>query len=113
MYDLKFTDLGLADVQALPKNVRNALRKALLKTVRIDPEGCSKPLQGPLRDFRSFRWGRYRVIYRVFAGQQVVAVAAIGKHSSDARTDVYRRLEALASHGRLAEQLLVSLWGRK
>ena len=46
MYAVKFTPYGLADVKALPKNVKNGLRKQLAGTLARDPVGCSEELQG-------------------------------------------------------------------
>ena len=57
MFVLRFTDSGLADVKALPKNVRNALKKELLTKVSANPENCSEALHGPLAEFRSFHFG--------------------------------------------------------
>ena len=111
MFVLKFTDFGLADVKALPKNVRNALKKELLKKVSKDPTGCSEGLSGPLRDFRSFHFGSHRVVYRVFEDFKAVTIVGIGAHSPKAKADIYRKLEALAETGRVAESILVSLRG--
>ena len=107
MFVLKFT--GLADVKALPKNVKNALKKELIKKVSKDPNGCSEKLSGPLNEFRSFHFGKHRVVYRVFEDLGAVAIVGIGAHSASA--DIYRRLEALVGTGRVAESLLVSLRG--
>jgi mRNA-degrading endonuclease RelE of RelBE toxin-antitoxin system len=111
VYILKFTDAGLEDVRALPKNVQNALRKELISKIRRDPVGCSRELQGPLEQFRSFHWRDYRVVYRIFPGQRVVAIVGIGRHSPDARIDIYRRLETAVSSGKLAETILLALRG--
>ena len=111
MFVLRFTDSGLADVRALPKNVRNALKKELLTKVSIDSESCSEALHGPLAEFRSFHFGAHRVIYRVFRNLKAVAIVAVGTHSADAKADIYRRLEVVARSGEVAESLLVSLRG--
>src|SRR6266508_5853596 len=103
LFVLKFTDFGLADVKALPKNVRNALKKELLKKVSKDPKGCSENLSGPLKEFRSFHFGKHRVVYRVFEDLRAVAIVGIGAHSANAKADIYRRLEVLVGTGRVAE----------
>ena len=56
MFVLKFTDFGLADVRALPKNVKNSLKKELRNKVAQNPEACSEELHGPLKDYRSFHF---------------------------------------------------------
>ena len=79
MYTSKFIDEALADVKKLPKNVRNALRGKFKKKIHIDPVGCSEPLEGLLADYRSFHYGDYRVIYRVFEDIKAVSVVGVGK----------------------------------
>ena len=111
MFVLKFTDFGLADVKALPKNVRNALKKELLKQVSKDPTGCSEGLSGPLRDFRSFHFGSHRVVYRVFEDFKAVTIVGIGAHSPKAKADIYRKLEALAETGS-DQRYIVTVPGR-
>lgn len=111
MYILKFTDSALTSIKALPKNARNALKKELLKTVRINPERCSCELHGPLQHYRSLHWRDYRVVFRIFVELKIVAIVGIGAHSSDEKEDVYRRLEALVGTGKLAETVLASLRG--
>jgi mRNA-degrading endonuclease RelE of RelBE toxin-antitoxin system len=111
LFVLKFTDFGLADVRALPKNVRNSLKKELRNKVAPDPEACSEELHGPLKDYRSFHFRGYRIIYRVFPQLKAVAMVGIGMHSKDARADIYRRLEVLVGRGKIAESVLLSLKG--
>lgn len=111
MYILKFTDAGLMDVRALPKPIRNFLKKELQEKVAEDPVGCSQELSGVLRGWRSFHCGEYRVIYKVYDDLRAVAIAGIGKHDPDAAKDVYRRLENLANTGKLANEMLIAVRG--
>ena len=111
MFVLKFTDFGLADVRTLPKNVKNSLKKELRNKVAQNPEACSEELHGPLKDYRSFHFRGYRVVYRIFHQLKAVAIVGIGTHSGDARADIYRRLEVLAGSGKVAESVLLSLRG--
>ena len=98
MYRSKFTDDALRDVKSLPKNVRNALKKEFQKKIHVDPVGCSEPLTSDLEAFRSFHHGDYRVVYRVFE-----------KLGAGHQSGIYKRLEALAEKGKLAEAVLRSL----
>jgi len=109
LYAVKFTRYGLADVKALPKNVKNGLRKQLAGTLAREPLRCSEELRGPLAGFRSFHWRGYRVVFRVFPALRAVAIAGVGKHSKSAREDIYRRLEALVKTASLADSVLVTL----
>jgi mRNA-degrading endonuclease RelE of RelBE toxin-antitoxin system len=49
-----FTDDAARDVKALPKAVRNSLRKAIVGTLAVDPVRHSTELRSPLEEFRSF-----------------------------------------------------------
>jgi mRNA-degrading endonuclease RelE of RelBE toxin-antitoxin system len=106
LYCSKFTDEGLEDIRKLPKNVRDALKKEFEKKVHVNPMECSEPLFGILEHYRSFHYGDYRVVYRVFEDIKAVSVVGVGKKDKDHRTDLYHRLEVLAKKGRLAEAIL-------
>ena len=106
MYAVKFTSEGLADVKALPKDARNFLRKQILGRLAQEPHRCSKELRHPLEGWRSFHCGNYRIVFRVYDDLQAIAVAAVGRRLPQSPSDVYKRLEALAAQGRLAESVL-------
>jgi mRNA-degrading endonuclease RelE of RelBE toxin-antitoxin system len=106
LYTSKFTDEALADIRRLPKNVRNALRDEFKNKIHVDPAGCSEPLEGLLADYRSFHYGDYRVICRVFEDIQAVSVVGVGKKDRDHHAEIYRQLEALAANGKLAQAVL-------
>ena len=111
MYVLKFTDSAVADVRLIPKHLRNALRKELLDKVRVDPFGCSKELKDPLKEFRSFQWQGYRVVYRIFPELRAVAIVGVGLRSPQSTANIYRKLERLADAGQLAQGVLFSIRG--
>jgi mRNA-degrading endonuclease RelE of RelBE toxin-antitoxin system len=106
LYRSKFTDDALEDIKKLPKNARNALKKEFQRKIHVDPVGCLEELSGILGDFRSFHYGEYRVVYRVFVDIKTVSVVGRGKKNKDHRTDLYKCLEALAKKGRLADAVL-------
>lgn len=110
-YAIQFTDDGLADVKSLPKNVRNSLAKELKNKLAGNPLHCSEGLRDPLAGWRSFHFGKYRVIFKVYEDLKVVAVAGVGQHSSQAAQDIYRRLEELGRRGDLAKSILAALRG--
>jgi mRNA-degrading endonuclease RelE of RelBE toxin-antitoxin system len=96
----------LEDIRKLPKNVRNAFRKEFERKVHVNPIDCSEPLFGLLENDRSFHYGDYRIVYRVFEEIKTISVVGAGKKDKDHRTDLYQRLEDLAKKGRLAEAIL-------
>jgi mRNA-degrading endonuclease RelE of RelBE toxin-antitoxin system len=106
LYSSKFTDDALQDVKKLPKNIRNALKKEFEKKIHVDPFNCSEELSGVLGHYRSFHYGTYRVVYRVFEDIRTIAVVGLGKKDKDHHTDLYKRLEDLAERGRLADAVL-------
>jgi addiction module RelE/StbE family toxin len=106
LYRSVFTDDALNDVKRLPKNVRNALKKDFEKKIHVDPNNCSEQLSGILGHYRSFHYGDYRVVYRVFEDMRIVSVVGLGKKDKDHQTDLYKRLEDLANRGRLADAVL-------
>ena len=91
--------------------MQNALKKALRNKVAPDPYGCSQELREPLAGWRSFHFGEYRVIYKVFDDLPAVGIAGVGKHDAKATLDIYRRLEAVAKTGKLAETVLITMKG--
>jgi len=110
-YKIQFTADGLKDAKRLPKGVRNSLGKELKTKLAVAPLSCSEELREPLAGWRSFHCGKYRVIFRLYEGMKLIAVAGIGQHSSQASQDICRKLELLAQRGRLAEDILAALRG--
>ncbi len=106
MFTARFTGEALNNIKELPKNVQNALRKELLKKILVNPSGCGEPLLDLLAGFRSFHFGDYRMVHKVFAEKRVVAVVGVGKKDKTHQTDLYKRLEASAKTGKLAEAVL-------
>lgn len=111
MYVVKFTDGGLADVKALPKNFRNVLKKQISANIAKDPYGCSRELHEPLEGWRSAHCQGYRVVFKVYDDLKIIAIAGVGKRSPQSQSDIYRKLEALATEGKLAERVLGVLRG--
>lgn len=111
MYDVKFTDDGLADVKALPKHIKNSLKKAITANLACDPRRHSKELGEPLKGWRSFLFGKYRVVFRIYDDLKTIAIAGVGERRPQSQSDVYRKLEALAAEGRLAQKVLNALRG--
>ena len=105
MLQIRFTREAAEDIRALPKNVRNSLKKEIQK-LAADPFGPSLELREPLEAWRSYHWGNYRIIFRVFGDLETIAIAAVGKRRPGLQTDVYRKLERLVREGKLAEKIL-------
>jgi mRNA-degrading endonuclease RelE of RelBE toxin-antitoxin system len=106
VYCSKFTPDALANAKALPKNIRNSLRKEFERKLHVDPISCSVPLGGDLEQFRSFHYGNYRVVFQVFEDIKAIAVVGIGEKDDDHHAEIYKQLEVLARGGKLAETVL-------
>lgn len=110
-YLVKFTDEGMADVGGLPKNIRNSLKKEIRGKLAVDPYGHSLELHEPLQGWRSFRYRNYRVVFKIYGDLRAIAIAGIGKRLPQSKSDIYKRLQTLATEGRLAEKILAGLRG--
>ena len=112
MFVLKFTGDAVADVKTLiPKHLKGPLQKELAEKVAVDPAGCSHGLHEDLDGYRSFIWQDYRIVYKVFDDLKAVAVVGVGLRSPQSTENIYRKLEALARTGKLAQGVLFSLRG--
>ena len=112
MYALKFTSAAVADIKTvIPKHLKGPLQKELLAKAAVDPISCSHELREDLAGYRSFPWRGYRVVYRVFEDPKAVAVVGVGSRSPQSKDNIYRKLEAMARTGKLAEGVLASLRG--
>jgi mRNA-degrading endonuclease RelE of RelBE toxin-antitoxin system len=110
-YSLKFHETGRSDYKALPRNVKNQLKKQIPELLGKDPIACSVLLRPPLQMFRSCHIGNYRVIFYLAEDILAIAIVGIGKHSDDAKKDIYRKLEHLVTKGQLAQKVLDVLKG--
>ena len=72
------------DIPALPKKMRELIKRAIESRLTADPIGLGKPLRYSFIGHRRIRVGDYRVVYRVDIKSQEVTIVII-KH----RRDVY------------------------
>ena len=110
-YTPKFTKDAVENIKLLPKNVKNALKTAITNKLSADPVGASTGLREELSEFRSFHWRNYRVVFKIDEELKALAIAGVGKKEKDPDHNLYRRLEAAAEQGQLAEQVLRTLKG--
>ena len=109
MYTPKFTPAAIANIKALPKNVKNGLKAAIADSLCRDPEGSSGALRDSLSEFRSFHWHDYRVVFKIDGDLKALAIVGIGKKTRDPGKSFYRHLEIAAENGELAEKVLRTL----
>ncbi len=109
MYRAQFTSAAIQNLKDLPKSVRRTIKSDLQQKVVKDPFGCSEELSRALTGFRSFHFGPYRIVYRVFDDFKIIAIVGIGMKTGDPETDIYTRLEKLSGVGKLSDRFLKGL----
>ncbi len=72
------------DIPALPKKVKEQIKKAIEERIACEPFLYGKPLRFSLSGLRRIRVGDYRVIYKIINDEKEVIVTAIGH-----RKDIY------------------------
>ena len=73
---LRVTDETAALVRSLHPNLKRKI-KAALQTILVDPQ-AGKALKDELEGLRSFRVGKFRVVYRITGEEGIIEIAAIG-----------------------------------
>jgi mRNA-degrading endonuclease RelE of RelBE toxin-antitoxin system len=100
-----FTADGLRDTQRLDGSIKQHFKKTLNKKIRINPLGYGTPLRGELVNFYKHEFATHRVIYRIYAGRNLVVICAVGPRKRGDVQDVYNQLSKLILSGRLASQI--------
>jgi mRNA interferase RelE/StbE len=75
-HKLRLPDETAATVRSMHPNLKRKIRAAL-QTILTDPMS-GKALKDELEGLRSFRVGKFRVVYRVKAKGRIVEIVAIG-----------------------------------
>ena len=71
-------------LRAMPKPIREMIRKAIDKKLTVDPIAYGKPLRYSLKGYRRLRVGDYRVIYRIVEEKILIFIVDI-----DHRKNIY------------------------
>jgi mRNA interferase RelE/StbE len=74
------------DIPALPKTVRDRIKRAIETRLTADPVSLGKPLRYSFLGHRRIRVGDYRIIYRVDPAAKIVTIVFI-KHRKDVYED--------------------------
>ena len=74
-------------LQRMPKNLRNAIRQAIIGLTETPPKGDIKPMQGYEDGRYRLRVGGYRVIYRYDNRGNAIVLCALKIGS---RGDIYK-----------------------
>ena len=83
LYQIEYLDSVVKeDIPALPKRIKNTIKKAIEERLMIDPLGFGKPLRYSLKGHRRLRVSDYRIVYRIDAEKNTILIIAI-KHRKD------------------------------
>ena len=82
LYQVKLTIYASEIAKKLPPEIKIAAKEAI-KQIAENP-ALGKELQAELSGFRSYRFMRYRIVYRVTPEKKIIVVWAVGH-----RRDIY------------------------
>lgn len=81
-FEIKFQPSARRDLARLPEKVASAVVEFIFGPLAENPHRVGKPLRFDLEGLHSARRGPYRVIYRIEAAVNIIAI--------DHRADIYR-----------------------
>lgn len=80
IYQIEYLDTVVEeDIPALPKTIRERIKRAIESRLCMDPIGLGRPLRYSFKGHRRIRVGDYRIIYRIDTDNKMVTVVLI-KH---------------------------------
>ena len=84
MYKVVYLDSVEEDLRKLDKALAKKILSRIETYLARDPQGLGKPLKGEFQGYWRYRWGDYRVIYRIAEREIIVIILRISH-----RKDVY------------------------
>ena len=85
MFSIEYLDTVVEeDIPAIPKTMKERIKRAIEARLAADPVGLGKPLRYSFMGHRRIRVGDYRIVYRIDMKKSLVTIVFI-KH----RKDVY------------------------
>ena len=83
MYKVVYLDQVEEDLKKLDKSTTKKILVRIETYLAADPKGSGKPLKGEFQGYWRYRWGDYRVIYKVSEREILILVLRIS-HRKDA-----------------------------
>ena len=84
MYKVVYLDQVEEDLKKFDKSTIKKILVRIETYLATDPKGLGKPLKGEFQGYWRYRWGDYRVIYKISEGEILILVLRISH-----RKDVY------------------------
>ena len=84
MYKVAYLDSVEEDLKKLDKSTARKILNRIETYLAQDPKELGKPLKGEFQGYWRYRWGDYRVIYKIAEREILIIVLRISN-----RKDVY------------------------
>jgi len=84
MYKVAYLDSVEEDLKKLDKSTARKILNRIETYLAQDPDGLGKPLKGDFQGYWRYRWGDYRVIYKISEREILILILRISN-----RKDVY------------------------
>lgn len=78
MYKVVYLDRVEEDLKKLDKPTVKKILSRIETYLTKDPKGLGKPLKGDFGGYWRYRWGDYRVIYKISEREILIIVLRIG-----------------------------------
>ena len=85
MYNVAYLDSVEEDLKKLDKSTVKKILNRIETYLACDPKALGKALKGDFQGYWRYRWGDYRVIYKIAEREILIIVLRISN-----RKDVYR-----------------------
>mgnify|MGYP001615828194 FL=1 len=77
MYKVAYLDSVEEDLKKLDKSIVRKILNRIETYLAQDPKGLGKPLKGDFQGYWRYRWGDYRVIYKISEREILILVLRI------------------------------------
>jgi mRNA interferase RelE/StbE len=84
VYNVVYLDQVADDLKRLEAATVKKILARIETYLAVDPKGLGKPLKGEFLGYWRYRWGDYRVIYKISEREILILILRIGH-----RKDVY------------------------
>lgn len=85
MYKVAYLDSVENDLRKLGKSIKKKIISQIENYLAKDPKTLGKPLKGEYQGYWRYRWGDYRVIYKIAEREILILILRIGH-----RKEIYR-----------------------
>lgn len=77
MYKVAYLDSVEEDLKKLDKSIIKKIINRIETYLAVDPKRLGKPLKGEFQGYWRYRWGNYRIIYKISEREILIVVMRI------------------------------------